>query len=126
FFQPAEQFLRVFRDSVEPLFDVARFYLRIFVAPAAAIDHLLICQNGLAFRAPVYAALFLVRQITLEHAQKNPLVPLVIFRIAGGYFASPVIAESEPIANFFEFDDVPKRPFAWMNITLNRGVFRGQ
>src|SRR5580704_4415624 len=97
FIESTDQFFGVLCDAIEPLLDIADFYLRIFVTPALAVDYLFIGENGLAFRVPINAALFLVSEVAFQHAKKNPLVPFVIFGIAGGDFAAPVVAESESV-----------------------------
>ena len=64
--------------------------------PAAAVHHLLVSQNRATLRAPVDQGLLAVSQTTFEHLQKEPLVPAIILRLAGGDFAVPVITELEP------------------------------
>ena len=89
FFRPAaqlveiaKQFIRVLGDFQKPLFQFALLDRRIFVAPAATINHLLIRQHGRALRTPIDFALLTIGKALLVELQKKPLVPLVIFREA--------------------------------------------
>src|SRR5437868_11528295 len=56
--QIAQQFFSVLRRAHEPLFQLALLDQRVFVTPAAAIDHLLVGQHRGALRTPVDLALF--------------------------------------------------------------------
>ena len=60
------------------------------MAPTFAINHLLIRKNSITLVAPIHFSSFFVSKPFLEHLQENPLIPFVIFRIAGGDFAPPV------------------------------------
>ena len=114
------------RRRQKPLLDFLRLHRRRVVLPAAAVHHLLIRQHRLAQRAPIHAAAFAVRQSAFEHAQKKPLVPAVIFRLAGGNFAPPVVAESESLADRLHLRDVGVCPIARSGAALDRRVFRRQ
>ena len=106
-FQIIEQLFGVCGGLQEPLLDFAGLDESVFVAPAiAAIDDLLVGQHGATFGTPVDAALFAIGQAALQHAQKKPLVPAIIFGIAGGNFAAPVVAEAEATQGVLEFGDV--------------------
>ena len=90
-----EQFVGVSGDSEEPLFEGALLHGRGFVTPAAAVHHLLVGEHGGAFGAPVDQRLFAIGQAALQHLEEEPLVPAIIFGIAGGDFAVPIVAEAE-------------------------------
>ena len=49
-------------------------------APAAAVDHLLVGEHGLVDRVPVDDLRLAIGDAALEHAQEQPLVPLVVRR----------------------------------------------
>src|SRR5712672_1475497 len=111
FFQIFKELIGVVSGLEEPLLDFAGLDEGVFVAPAvAAVDDLLVGQDGAAFRAPVDAAFFAIGQATLEHAQKKPLIPTIVLRIAGGDFAAPVVAETEAAQHALKFVDVVARP----------------
>ena len=111
----------------EPLLEFAGFDEGVFVAPAiAAVDDLLVGEDGATFRAPIDAALFAIGEAALEHAQEKPLVPAVIFGLAGGNFAAPVVAEAEAAQSALEFGDVVVGPDAGMRVVLDGGVFCGE
>src|SRR5579862_9249742 len=114
-----QQLIGIARDAEKPLLKIARFHLRVFVTPAATVHNLLVRKYRGAFRTPVDAAAFAKCKIAFEHSQKNPLVPLVIFGIAGGDFAPPVVAKSKSLKNLLKFYYVAERPFARMNLPLN-------
>ncbi len=58
----------------EPLHQVALLHNRVFMAPTAAVDHLLVGQHGGALRTPVHLALLAIGEPSLIHAQEEPLV----------------------------------------------------
>src|ERR1700730_10847534 len=112
-FQVIEKLLGVVCGLEEPLFDFAILNEGIFVSPTvAAVDDLLVGQHGAAFGTPVDAALFAIGEAALEHAQEKPLVPAIVFWIAGGDFAAPIIAEAEAAQNSLKFRDVVVGPGA--------------
>src|SRR6266566_1227931 len=91
-----------------------------------AVYHLFVRQHGAALRAPVHAALFPVRQPSLQHAQEEPLVPAVIFRLASRDFPSPVVAEPEAPQHALKFRDIFVSPLTRVSIIFDRRVFRRQ
>src|ERR1700738_4057851 len=126
-FQIIEQLLGVVRSLEEPLLDFAGLAERVFMAPAiAAVHDLLVGQHGAAFGTPVDAALFAVGEAALEHAQEKPLVPAIVFRLAGGNFPTPVVAEAEAAQDALEFGDVVVGPSARVRFVLDGGIFGGQ
>ena len=90
-----QQLVGVGGDFEEPLLQRALLDGRILVAPAAAFHHLLIGQHGGALGAPVDQRFLAVGQAALQHLEEEPLVPAVVFGLAGGDFAVPVVAEGE-------------------------------
>src|SRR4051794_36321217 len=72
FFRPVLQLLKVlqelfgvFRDTQEPLLEVALLDDRVLVTPAASADHLLIGEDSATLRTPVHLALFAVSEAAL-------------------------------------------------------------
>src|SRR4030081_1947128 len=85
FFQIFKELIGVVSGLEEPLLDFAGLDEGVFVAPAvAAVDDLLVGQDGAAFGTPVDATLFAIGEATLEHTQKKPLIPTIVLGIAGG------------------------------------------
>src|SRR5699024_4808830 len=64
-------------------------------APAFAVDDLLVGQHGLVDRVPVDRAGLLVGNAALEQAQEKPLVPAIVFRVAGRQLALPVDGKTQ-------------------------------
>src|SRR5579859_4731576 len=127
FFQIVEELLGVMSGLEEPLLDFAGFDQGIFVAPAvAAVDDLLVGQHGAALGTPVDAAFLAVGQAALQHAQKKPLVPAIVFGLAGRNFAAPVITETEAAPEALKFGNVVVSPDARVGIVLDGGIFRGE
>ncbi len=122
----AQQLVGVFGDAQEPLLQLTLFHERIFVTPAASVDHLLIRQHRRALRTPVDSALLAIRQTLLVELEKEPLVPAVIVRQAGGNLAGPVVAKAEAVHLRLHFGDVAQGPLAWRRVVLNRRIFRRQ
>src|SRR6266566_4463806 len=91
-----------------------------------AIYHLLVRQHGAALRAPVHPAFFPVRQLALQHAQEEPLVPAVILRVASRNFPPPVVAESKAPQHSLKFRNVFIGPLTRVGVIFNCGIFRGQ
>src|SRR5580704_17290207 len=126
FDRSVQQRIGIVRDTEKPLFNVLRFDNGIFVAPAATIYYLLVRENRRALWAPIHPAAFAVSQSFFQHAQKKPLVPTVVFRLAGRNLTLPVVTEAEPLAHRLHLRDVGVRPFARRRSTFDRSVFSGQ
>src|ERR1700688_2520504 len=125
-FQIVQQLLRVRGSLQKPLLDLARFHQSIFMPPAIPVHNLLVGQHCAALRAPVNAAFFLVSEPALQHAQKKPLVPPVIFRLARGNFPPPVKAEPKAPQHSLKFRNVVVSPGSRVSIVLYRRVFSRQ
>ena len=122
----AQQFFGVVGDLPEPLLQCALLDRRGFVTPAAAVDHLFVREHGGALGAPVDQRLFAIRQAALEHLQEEPLVPLVVFRLAGGDLQIPVVGEAHAVHLALHLGDVRDRPIARMHAALDGRVLGGQ
>ena len=107
-----EQLVGVGGDFEEPLFEGALFDGRVFVAPAAAFDHLLVGQHGGAFGAPVDQRLLAIGEAALQHFEEEPLVPAIVFGLAGGDFAVPIVAEGEAAMGLLHGRDILQGPLA--------------
>ena len=77
-------------------------------------------------RAPVHEAALAIGQAALEHAQKKPLVPAIVFRLAGGNFAPPVVAEAEARQTAFICAMLALVHSRGANAALDGGIFGGQ
>ena len=75
-----EQAVGIVGDAEEPLLEVTRLDLSA-AALAVAIDDLLVCEHGLVLRAPLDGGAALVGETALEHAQEDPLRPLVVLGV---------------------------------------------
>ena len=133
FFRPAgqaveiaQQFVGIVGDAQKPLLEFALLDQGVFVAPAAAVHHLLVGQHGGAFRTPVDPALLAIGQALLEELDEEPLVPFVVFGQTGGDFARPVVGEAQALHLRLHGGDVAQRPLARRRVVLDGGVFRGQ
>ncbi len=102
----AQQLVGVFGDAQKPLLQLTLLDQRIFVAPAASVDDLLVGQHRRALRTPVDSALLSISQTLLVELEEEPLVPAVIVGQAGGDFAGPVVGEAEAVHLRFHFGDV--------------------
>src|SRR6185437_15362619 len=76
--------------------------------------------------APVHFAELAIGEPFLEHAEKKPLIPAVVFGFASGNFAAPIVAEAKALADGFYLLNVRVRPLARRNAVFYRSVFSGQ
>ncbi len=98
----------------------------LFVTPAAAVDDLLVGEDGGAVGAPVDFGLFAVREAGLEHPEEEPLVPAVVVGQAGGDLGGPVVAEAHAAHLLAHVGDVGERPLARGDVVFEGGVFGGE
>src|SRR6266550_4495481 len=126
FFQITQQLLCILCDSQEPLLKFALLDDGVFMTPATARNHLLICQYGGAFGTPVHLAFLPVSKSTLVELQKEPLIPLVIFRQASCNFARPVVGEPQALHLRLHIGNVAKRPLARRSLVRDSGILCGQ
>ncbi len=95
-------------------------------ALAPAVDDLLVGQHGLVLRAPVDVTVLAVGQLALVEPQEQPLVPLVVLRIAGRQPARPVEGDRVPAERFRLRLDVRVRPVGGVRVVADRRVLGGQ
>ncbi len=123
--QVFEQLLGVVGDAKVVAGDLALLDDRAG-APAAPVDHLLVCEHRLVHRIPVDDLRRAVRDATLQHAQEQPLVPAVVVRVAGGDLARPVDRKAHRLHLLLHVRDVLARPLRRRLAVLDRRVLRGQ
>ena len=90
-----EQPVGVLGDAEEPLLELAHLDQRA-AALAAAVDHLLVGQDGLVVGAPLDRRLLAVGEAALEQAQEDPLGPAVVARLVRAELARPVDRDAPP------------------------------
>ena len=128
-FRPASQFVEAFEQLVcvgrdlEVVHRDFAFFDHRTRTPAAAVDHLLVGQNGLVYRVPVYGAVFTVNHTFFEQAREQPLFPAVVIRFAGGDFARPVNRQTQAAQLGFHVGDVFVGPLGRRDVVFHRGVF---
>ncbi len=122
----AQQLFGVLGRAHEPLLQLALLDERVFVAPAASVDDLLVGQHRRALRAPVHLALLAIDQSLLVELEEEPLVPAVVIGQAGGDLARPVVGEAEALHLRLHVGDVAERPLARRRVVGDGGILRGQ
>ena len=88
------------------------------MAPATAVDHLLVGQHRGALGAPVDLALLAIGQAALVHTQKEPLVPAIVVGQAGGDFGGPVKPHAQALELPLHSGDIVQCPLAWGRVVL--------
>ena len=121
-----EKLVGVVGDAQEPLVERSLLDRGLLMTPAAAVDHLFIGEDGIAFGAPVELRFLAIGQAALVHLEEEPLVPVVVAGLTARDFSRPVVAETEALKLVFHRGAVLARPLAGVAIVLDRGVFGGQ
>src|SRR5205807_9593049 len=96
-------------------------------SPAAPTDpsrRLLVRQHRLFLRTPIHCRSTFVSESTLQHLQKEPLVPFVVFRPMRRDLARPVVTNAETLELAFHVRDIFFRPLAWLNTALDCRLLR--
>ena len=129
FFRPAververgEQVRREIGDREEPLRQFALLD-ECAGAPAATVDHLLVGEHGAVDRVPVHARALAPHEAGVMEIDEQPLLVLVIGRIAGREFARPVERQAHRLELRAHRVDVRVGPGRRMGLVLDRGVF---
>ena len=120
-----EQAIGVIRDAEEPLLEVTRLDLGTATL-AMTIDDLLVGEHGLILRAPLDGGTPLVGKAALEHAQEDPLRPLVVLRIGRRELAAPVDRPAHAQHLLANTRDVAGGHLGGLAPGLDRGVLGGQ
>src|SRR5690606_26726562 len=94
-------------------------------APATAFNNLFVGQNGLIHRIPVHSLSLAVGNAFFQHLQEQPLVPFVVFGIAGTHFTRPVDGQTHRLHLLFHVGDVVVSPLGGRNLRFDGGVFSG-
>ena len=123
--QIVQQLVSVGGDFNKPLRDLFTLNFGI-AAPAAAVDNLLVCQNGLVVRAPVHRGGFFVDQAFFIQLGEELLLPAVVFRGAGRHFAAPVIAKAQLFQLILHVGDIVVGPRCRSCVVFHRRAFRRQ
>ena len=76
-------------------------------------------------RIPVNHLGFAISDAFVEHLQEEPLIPTVIFGLAGGEFARPINRQAHRLHLLFHVGDVFIRPFGGRYIVVQCGIFSG-
>ncbi len=95
-------------------------------ALAAAVDDLLVGQDRLVVGAPVDRALLAVGQAPLEEQLEQPLIPVVVLRIARVQDPRPVVGGAVLAEALLVLLDVRVGPLPRIGAPLDRGVLRGK
>ncbi|MCY1164210.1 hypothetical protein D9M73_40830 [compost metagenome] len=120
-----EKFFGVVGDLQVVARDLA-FFNHCARAPALAVNYLLVGQHGLVHRVPVHDLGLAVGNALFKHLQKQPLVPLVITRVAGGDFARPVNGQPHRLHLLFHVGDVVVGPLRRRHAVFHGCVFGRQ
>ncbi len=119
-----QQFLREIADFEEPLRQLAPLDIRAR-APALAVDHLFVGQNGHVDRIPVDHGVLAIDEARLEHIEEQRLLLAVIFGIAGRLLARPVERPAQGLHLRLHHFDVLIGPVLRVPARGHGRVFRG-
>src|SRR6185295_1269354 len=119
----SDKLFRIVRNLQEPLFKIALLDYRS-ASPTDSTRRLFVRKDRLFLRAPVNLRNFLISQASLQHLQKEPLVPLVVVRTVGCNFTTPVVADPQTLQLPSHMCDVVFCPVARVHTTLDRCLFR--
>ena len=120
-----KQLIGIVGDLNEPLRDLFALDFGV-AAPAAAVDNLFVRQHRLIVRAPVHRRGFFINQAFFIQFGEEPLFPAVVFRLAGGQLAAPVIAEAQQFQLVLHIFDVVVGPWRGRGVVFYRRAFRRQ
>ena len=123
--QVVQQLLRVVGDLEVPLGQLALGHLGA-AALAAAVDDLLVGQDGLVVRAPVDRAVLAVGQAALAEPQEQPLGPAVVLRVGGVEPPRPVDRDAVLLEGGELGVDVGVGVRRGVLVVADRGVLRVQ
>jgi len=123
--EAVQQVLRERGDFEEPLGQLALLDKRVG-APAAAVDHLLVCQHRLLDRIPIDLGFLALHEPGPEKIEEEFLLVLVVGRIAGRDLAAPIDRQAHQFELRAHRRDVVVGPFARVNLALDGGILGGQ
>ena len=120
-FNAFQQFFRI-RGNRQVVSGDFAFLDRCTGAPAFAVDDLFVRQHSLINRIPVHHLRLAIGDAFFQHFQEQPLVPLVIVRVAGGDFTRPIERQTQRLHLRFHVSDIGVGPFGGRHIVGNRGI----
>ena len=123
--QVVDQLVGIVGDAQEPLVQLALLDHRAG-APAAAVHHLLVGQDGHIDRVPVDHAFLAVDEAAGEQIEEQRLLLAIVGEVAGGEFARPVDAEAQLLQLVAHPGNVVVRPGLGIDAALDGGVLGGQ
>ncbi len=112
-------------DLEEPLRQLFLFDQRAR-PPAAAIDDLLVGEDRVIHRVPVHLAFFAIDKTRFVESLKQPLLLVIVVRIAGREFARPIERQADALQLRAHHLDILVGPFARIDLLLHGRVFGGQ
>jgi hypothetical protein len=118
-----EQFVAVAGDAQEPLRQQA-FLDNRAGAPAATLDHLLVGENRMVDRVPIDPRLTAIGEVLRQEVEEHLLLVPVIFRMARGDLARPVIGEAHALKLGAHRRDILCGPYRGMDPAGDRRVLR--
>ena len=121
-----EQLLCVLRDPEEPLGEVAAHDDVARPLAGAVGKDLLVCENGVAARAPVDRGLCPVGEAGAEQLEEDDLVPLHVVGVVAAQLASPVVDRAQSLHRRLELGDARLGVDAGVVAPLDRRVLRRQ
>ena len=89
-------------------------------------QHLFVGERGVAGWAPVGGRECAVRQPRFVHSQEEPLIPLVVFGIAGNDFPIPIVDSAQASELAAHILHILDSPLIRMDAVANGGVFGRQ
>ena len=120
-----EQTVGVVGDAEEPLLEITR--LNLGSAPlAVAVDDLLVGEHGLVLWAPLDGGAALVGETALEHAQEDPLRPLVVLGVRRRELSAPVDRPAHAQHLLADARNVAGGYLGGLAPGLDRSIFGGQ
>ena len=123
--QRLEKIVAIRGDLEKPLRELAALNGRAG-APAAAVDHLFIGENGLIDRVPVHIGFGAIDEFAFVKFDEQLLLMLVVTRIAGRELSAPVDGQSHRFELFAHRGDVAVGPLERVDALIAGGIFGGQ
>ena len=120
-----QEFVGVLGYAEEPLLEGATGDEGV-AAFAGAVDHLLVGEDGVAGGAPNYGGFAAVDEAMFVKLEEEPLVPAVVFRQAGDYFAIPIVDGAHGAELSAHVFDVTHGPGVGVDAVADGGVFGGE
>ncbi len=124
--QVVEESIGVVGDLEVPLFELLLDHHRTAALGCAVGKHLLVGEHGLIHRVPVDGGVLAVCEPPLVKTLEQPLVPLVVIRVARVEDAVPVERDPVGTESGLLLCDVVVRPLPRVRAALDRGVLGGQ